>query len=658
MQLNKLILGLFLLFSFNNIFSQIERSEIIAAYIYNFAQLTNWPNESQLKSFNIGVFSDNNNFLNKLKKMSENQKIKDKSINIISLSNLNSPNTFQIIFFSSEKLDLYTKVYDQIEDKPILLISENYVNKRIVMINLYDTDDNNIQFEINKANIHSQNLIIDEKLLLLGGTEIDVAELYMKTKKSLRELEKESKNLKKELKLLIKEISKKNVKANDQDNVISTQSNILVKQKDELENFKIQQTLLQDKINNMSEMISTQKEVLKKDKQSISFLADSLNTSKKTLKDLKYDIEQANYFKQYLKIETEHMVKEITAKDDILGEQDKKIVRQERTVYLFGATIILILILLAGVFAGLLYRKRKNNQLQNQKEEIESINEELSINNKNLKIALKDLKKTQQQLVQSEKMASLGVLTAGIAHEINNPINFVYTGINSLQKDFNDINIILSELNMISSKDINLKKKIETIERLKKEFEFNEAYNAIPQTIKDIRLGANRTSEIIAGLRTFSRSDKNEVIDVDLNEIIDAALLMLRNKYKYHIKVIRNYDKKLQKLKCSPVKMTQVFINIVSNAIDAIKAEKGEITITTKQEKENIIISVKDTGVGIKGEIEGKIFDPFYTTKEIGKGTGLGLSITYGIIKEYNGDINVKSELNKGTEFIITLPII
>ena len=138
--------------------------------------------------------------------MSEKQKIKGNTINITLLSNLNLSNTFQIIFIGPEKSNLYTNIYDQIEGKPTLLISENYDNKRIVMINLYDTDDNNIRFEINKANIHGQNLIINEKILLLGGTEIDVAELYVKTKKSFRKLEKESENLKKDLYLLIKKI--------------------------------------------------------------------------------------------------------------------------------------------------------------------------------------------------------------------------------------------------------------------------------------------------------------------------------------------------------------------------------------------------------------------------------------------------------------------
>jgi len=284
-------------------------------------------------------------------------------------------------------------------------------------------------------------------------------------------------------------------------------------------------------------------------------------------------------------------------------------------------------------------------------------NEIITSQNEKLETILKNLKEAQAKLIHSEKMASLGVLVAGVAHEINNPINFVYAGINSLMLDFEDIIPVINEISKIEPEANNLKEQIIKIKKLKEENCFNEAYEAIPQMITQIMLGADRTAEIVKGLRSFSRTNKEELKFLDIHEGINSSLLLLKNKYKNRIEIIKDFDTKISLYECNTGKINQVFLNIFSNAIDAI-LDEGKIWISTKKKDENIIIiSIKDTGCGMNTEVKEKLFDPFYTTKPIGKGTGLGLSITYGIIKEHNGEIKVISELNKGTEFIITLPI-
>lgn len=276
--------------------------------------------------------------------------------------------------------------------------------------------------------------------------------------------------------------------------------------------------------------------------------------------------------------------------------------------------------------------------------------------NDEIKAQRENLEKTLKQLYQSEKMASLGVLTAGVAHEINNPINFVYAGANVLMRDFIDIDQVLQVVKKIDSNNENAETIIEQIIEKKKEVEFDEAYQSIEQTLNDILLGAQRVAEIVQGLSSFSRSDTENFASVDLQKVINSALILLRNKYKNRIEIVKDYDNTLPEVECRIGKINQVIMNILSNAIDAIN-DKGTVCISTKHADERCIISIKDNGTGIPEDVVQRIFDPFYTTKKVGAGTGLGLSISFGIVEEHKGSIEVKSQPDVGSEFIITLPI-
>lgn len=288
-----------------------------------------------------------------------------------------------------------------------------------------------------------------------------------------------------------------------------------------------------------------------------------------------------------------------------------------------------------------------------QKQEIEEINKELQRQKEELQKTLENLKQAQSQLVQSEKMASLGQLVAGIAHEINNPVNFISAGVDSLSTNLEEIRQVLDIYHKVTS--ANVKEKLKEIEELKVKVEYKEAIREINKLIESIKNGTNRTTEIVRGLRTFSRLDEDILKMADIHEGLDSTLILLHNKYKNRIEIIRNYGN-IPLIECYPGQLNQVFMNILSNAVDAID-EKGTITISTSISDRFIQVSIKDTGQGIPENIREKIFDPFFTTKGVGKGTGLGLSITQSIIEKHKGSINVKSEKEKGTEFIITLPV-
>ncbi|MBN2523587.1 MAG: GHKL domain-containing protein [Bacteroidales bacterium] len=297
--------------------------------------------------------------------------------------------------------------------------------------------------------------------------------------------------------------------------------------------------------------------------------------------------------------------------------------------------------------------RERTEQVIKQKEEIEIINEELTSQKNELQIILENLKQAQAQLVQSEKMASLGQLVAGIAHEINNPVNFISAGVESLSMNLEEIGQVLERYNRITAS--NVKEKLKEINELKQNIEYKEAIREINKLIDSIKNGVNRTTEIVKGLRTFSRLDEDVLKTTDIHEGINSTLILLHNKYKNRIEIIKKY-KKIPLIECFPGQINQVFMNILSNAIDAIEGN-GTITICTSLSGENVRISIRDTGNGIQKNLREKIFDPFFTTKEVGKGTGLGLSITQSIIEKHKGKIEVKSEPGNGTEFIILLPV-
>lgn len=286
---------------------------------------------------------------------------------------------------------------------------------------------------------------------------------------------------------------------------------------------------------------------------------------------------------------------------------------------------------------------------------------ELANANNELSLTLTNLKSAQAQLVDAEKMASLGQMTAGIAHELNNPINFVSGNITPLKRDIDDIFQVIEQLETISPDDSELHEKVRGIHQLSKELELPFIRSEIGQLLKGIEDGANRTSAIVRGLRVFSRLDEDALKKADVNECLISTLIILKSNMRGEATIIEDLDESMKEISCFPGKLNQVFMNIINNAVQATAGlgrtkEERKIWITTRFEPELVTIRIKDNGVGIPDDVKQRIFDPFFTTKEVGEGTGLGLSIVLGIINDHHGKIEVESQEGVGTEFIITLP--
>jgi len=265
-----------------------------------------------------------------------------------------------------------------------------------------------------------------------------------------------------------------------------------------------------------------------------------------------------------------------------------------------------------------------------------------------------ELKATQSQLVQSEKMASLGQLTAGVAHEINNPINFVSAGIESLKNNYQEIKKLLEAYMELKPGEDNTEQLLK-LEKHKREIEIDDLLSEIEDLYRSIKNGATRTTEIVKNLRNFTRLDENEFKLSNLEEGLDSTLVILNSQLKDRIEVIKEYGH-MPLVNCFPGQINQVFINILNNAAQAIDGP-GKIWIKTHVVDGFAEINIKDSGSGMTDEVKNRIFDPFFTTKDVGIGTGLGLSISYGIIEKHHGTISVDSTVGEGTQFTIKIPL-
>ncbi|KAB2880762.1 GHKL domain-containing protein [bacterium] len=289
------------------------------------------------------------------------------------------------------------------------------------------------------------------------------------------------------------------------------------------------------------------------------------------------------------------------------------------------------------------------NKVAQRTREIDEKNKILDQQNKELEHKNDQIEKQQAQMVQAEKLSSLGRLVSGVAHEMNNPLNFTYGNAANLDIDFKEVRAIMQAGVDEHKMDPGVAHQI------------NEHMDEMQDMIRAIKIGTERIKDIVVGLRDFSTSDGSAATEVDIALNLEYMLSLLRSRDRRNITILKNFTY-VPKIKGFPSHLNQALLQIMINAIEAIErrnydGSEGCVKISCYAEKPNVVISVQDNGVGIPNEIKNKIFDPFFTTKEVGKGTGLGLSICYGIIQSHKGKITFDTEVGRGTEFKIYLPI-
>jgi len=280
-----------------------------------------------------------------------------------------------------------------------------------------------------------------------------------------------------------------------------------------------------------------------------------------------------------------------------------------------------------------------------------------------IKAAYEELRESQEQLIQNEKMASLGQMVAGVAHEINTPLGYVTSNANSLKLNLSDLNDLVAKLHALASEfrskqrdSLLISKQITELVDAEQELEANELIQESLQLLDDGIFGLNEISTLVKSLKDFARLDRQETESIDIHSCLESSLTIASNSIKEHdVTVIREFSE-LPSINCSPSKLNQLFLNILTNACQAMHDRPGKLTVKTSLEGADIRIDFIDQGVGMDEETRQKMFDPFFTTKDIGVGTGMGMSIAFKVIEAHKGRIEVSSVREQGTTVSIILP--
>ncbi|MEM6840319.1 MAG: ATP-binding protein [Cyanobacteria bacterium P01_C01_bin.120] len=287
-------------------------------------------------------------------------------------------------------------------------------------------------------------------------------------------------------------------------------------------------------------------------------------------------------------------------------------------------------------------------------ESAQTLEHKVEARTQDLSRTIEELKHTQSQLIQTEKMSSLGQMVAGIAHEINNPISFIQGNLFPLRDYFQDL------LDLLKTYQAEYPQPTKAVLEKQDDIELDFMIEDSAKLLKSMKIGTQRVSDIVVSLRNYSRLDEAAIKDVDIHAGLDSTLLILNHRIKNGVDIIKAYGD-LPQVRCSPSQLNQVFTNIITNALDAMfdaESDPMQLVLTTRvASSDQVQICIRDTGPGMPSEVKAKMFDPFFTTKAVGKGTGLGMGICFKIIEQHQGQIEVESEVGKGSEFIITLPV-
>lgn len=649
--------------------------------IYKFAQQTIWGNEADIDTFLIGLYGNEPSLLTEMMLL-ESVPLKEKPISIIHFTRFRDIDSTHILYVTRDNNSEIERIVEKIKGNNTLLVTDRFEDPNPIMINFLPLVNNKIQFEINKANILNEHLEAQADLLLLGGTEIDVAELYRESQDAMQNVLEQVASLYDSLNKQSEEIKLRNLEIENQKSLIT----------DQTENIKSQKTEIQSRESELEELL---KEVARS-QQTLNDKNEQLKSQLDRIAEQEENITKRNDVLNVIQNEIDNQQLKIEEQKSQISDYANLVERQRFLLYAFIVFCVLIIGLIFFIYRGYKIKQSANKDLElmnaeittrnqeiskqkqeieeksnelikkheeilTQSEELQQANEEILSSNDalqnqktELQFTLENLKMTQDQLVQSEKLASVGQLTAGIAHELNNPINFISGNVNPLKRDLEDIYKILEKYDTVI-KELNLSTSFGEVDKLKENLDFQFLLKEISSLIAGIGEGAHRSSEIVKGLRSFSRLDDEKFLKTDIHDGIDSTLILLYNKTKHKIKIKKEYGD-LPEVECLPSKIKQVFMNILTNSIQSI-ADKGEIFIETISSGIGVKILIRDTGSGMSPETKKHIFEPFFTTKEVGSGTGLGMSISFGIIEQHNGNIDVFSEEGKGTEFIISLPI-
>jgi signal transduction histidine kinase len=599
---------------------QLNSEQIKSVYLVNFLKHVHWPDEQQKSSYIIAVYQ-NDTLYQTFSNALNNRLVKGIPISVISANNIKTARQADLVFSSlTQKVDV-TPLAAGLRRSNTLLVTDNSVDKRNFMINLlFDAESSAITFEVNKSNIVYEHLTMSKELLILGGTEIDVATLYRETEIAMQGMRERELKLNQELAVQQQQYIASSQKLQQLNADLMKRTQVADKRQRQLtalkKDIELQQLSIITQENQLVELLKQlstaqydfdkQQLSVEKKEQENSLMAEKISANKKILGQQQHEIG----------LQTEQLV----VKNEELAE-GKALIDQQQ-FYLFLMTILVFFALLFLSLVIWLFSKNKKTTLQ-------------------LSQSLKNLKEMQDQLVQSEKLASLGKLTAGVAHEINTPLGIAVTSTSSAMESTKVIKENFEQNNLTRSAMI-------------------KYFQAMTDSAE---LNTSSLGRVIELLNNFKQVAADQVVgevrEISLVNYINEILLTLSAEMKKHrVDYQCSGDAEIT-IETIPGALAQIITNLVTNSLihGFENKNSGNITIDVQAKTNEICLVYRDDGIGMTEEVLQNIFEPFFTTKRSSGGTGLGMNIVYNIIcHKLKGNIVIESKPNEGSCFHITLP--
>lgn len=606
----------------------LNREQVKVAYIFNFVKHISWPEEVQKKEYVLAVYNDND-FFKQLKRTLMNRQVKDKPIHVILVGDARTARKADLLYIPNNQNKKLAQLANAVRGSSTLLVTDNSDDKHNAMLNLTDNHNSSaLSFEVNKSNIVYEKLTISRELLLLGGTEIDVATLYRETEKAMqdtriRESALNSKIAKQEqllhdssalLTQLNANLTRSRLEISHQKNALKTLNEQHNAQKKSLLEKEQRLSMILPKLAQAEDKFNQQRLAAKTQEQEIQQMALQIADKKNILEQQKASIveQKANIEKQSLQLNQQ--MTELA--------NSKKTINSQKTTIVVTLVIVGIAISVVILIVLLFIKNKKTTQ--------------------KLSETLEYLKDTQDQLIQSEKMASLGALIAGVAHEINTPLGIAVTS-TSLIKD----------------------KTEEIAEKLtNKKLRQSELKAFVDIAIQSVDISNKGLERVIVLLNNFKQVAADQIVEqvrkVNIAEYIEEVMTTLGNELKKHKVKFQLSGTRDIEIETIPGAFAQVITNLVTNSIrhGFENREMGNITIEIDVDSHNQVVFIyKDDGIGMKPEVLAQVFDPFFTTKRNRGGTGLGMNIVYNIVQQkLLGKITVNSLYEQGMSCTVALP--